>query len=133
MTKYIVILLSLAVAGGVWYWQSLTEDVTVQRGGALAQALNQCDLIAGKAASNLPEVLPFQKLEKAARQARVLERCMQDRGFEENPRWSSAATRQAAEHARAQQISEGEAYETLRRAAMMAAPEAGESYWRQKR
>lgn len=133
MTKYMMILLSLAMGGGVWYWQSLKEDVTVQQSGALAQALNQCDLIAGKAASHLPEVLPFQKLEKAARQARVLERCMQDRGFEENPRWASAATRQAVEQARIQQISENEAYETLRRAAMLAAPEAGDSYWRQKR
>lgn len=117
----------------VWYWQNLHEtDQTVPR-TALAQTINQCDLIASKAAAALPEALPFQKLEKAARQSRVLDRCMQDQGYRENPAWRPYALPIVRQMAAQQQVSEDEAYETLRRAAMLQAEKPDVvTYWRKR-
>lgn len=99
----------------------------------LGQTINQCDLIAMKAAAALPEALPFQRLEKAARQSHVVERCMQDRGYQENPAWVSQANLAASLLAKQQKISNSEAYETLRRQAMLQeAPAAKPNYWRKR-
>ncbi|WP_018986943.1 hypothetical protein [Methylophilus methylotrophus] len=118
--------------GGVWYWQSLTEVETGNQQTAMGQAINQCDLIATKAAAELPEALPFQKLEKAARQSRVLDRCMQDRGYEENPVWVSETNKRVPDIAREQNISESEAFETLRREAMLQSEGKLPAYWRKR-
>ncbi|PPD11735.1 hypothetical protein [Methylophilus sp.] len=118
--------------GGVWYWQSLTEVETGNQQTAMGQAINQCDLIATKAAAELPEALPFQKLEKAARQSRVLDRCMQDRGYQENPVWVSEANKRVPDIAREQNISESEAFETLRREAMLQSEGKLPAYWRKR-
>lgn len=133
-TSRVFAVLGLLLLGyaGFWYWQSLTEVSPATSHNEVSQVVNQCDLIASKAAAGLPEVLPFQKLEKAARQSRVLDRCMQDRGYQENPAWVTEATKQAQRMAHEQGISEAEAYETLRRQAMLqSAPEAV-GYWRKR-
>lgn len=117
---------------GFWYWQSLTEISPATSHNEVSQVVNQCDLIASKAAAGLPEVLPFQKLEKAARQSRVLDRCMQDRGYQENPAWVTEATKQVQRMAHEQGISEAEAYETLRRQAMLQSASEAVSYWRKR-
>lgn len=117
---------------GFWYWQSLTEVSSATSHNEVSQVVNQCDLIASKAAAELPEVLPFQKLEKAARQSRVLDRCMQDRGYQENPAWVAEATKQAQRMAHEQGISEAEAYETLRRQAMLQSAPGVVGYWRKR-
>lgn len=131
-TLHIVVLIvvGLLASLGVMYWQNLREEVPLPVSTELMQAINQCDLIAGKAAAGLPEALPFQKLEKMARQSKVVERCMQDRGYSENPAWVNSARRQAREIAQAQHISEDESYETLRRQAMLKEHVEGSSYWR---
>lgn len=118
--------------GGVWYWQSLTEVETGNQQTEMGQAINQCDLIATKAAAELPEALPFQKLEKAARQSRVLDRCMQDRGYQENPVWVSETNKRVPDIAREQNISESEAFETLRREAMLQSEGKLPAYWRKR-
>lgn len=118
--------------GVVWYWQSLTEVESGNPQSEVGQAISQCDLIASKAAAGLPEVLPFQKLEKAARQSRVLDRCMQDRGYQENPAWFTEVNRKVPHIAHEQGISESEAYETLRRQAMLQAGEKPVAYWRKR-
>lgn len=118
--------------GGMWYWQSLTEVETGNQQTAMGQAINQCDLIATKAAAELPEALPFQKLEKAARQSRVLDRCMQDRGYQENPVWVSETNKRVPDIAREQNISESEAFETLRREAMLQSEGKLPAYWRKR-
>lgn len=82
---------------------------------ALERVGDECELIAEKAAMALPEALPFQKLEKAARKSRVLQTCMNDRGYIENPAWVKYAQPIAAKTAKAENISVSEAYETLRR------------------
>lgn len=116
----------------VWYWQSLTDVEPTHRPSEVSQVINQCDLIASKAAAELPEALPFQKLEKAARQSRVLDRCMQDRGYEENPAWLSEVNKQVSAIAREQNVSENEAFETLRRKAMLQADDKSPPYWRKR-
>lgn len=118
--------------GGVWYWQSLTEVGPGNQHTEIGQAINQCDLIATKAAAELPEALPFQKLEKAARQSRVLDRCMQDRGYQENPVWVSETNKRVPDIAREQNISESEAFETLRREAMLHSEGKLPAYWRKR-
>lgn len=132
MRKWLSLLSALIVVVlGVLYWQNLheTDDVTLQT--PLTQAINQCDLIAAKAAADLPEALPFQKLEKAARQSRVLERCMVDHGYQENPAWVTNIRPLVKRNAMEAHVSEDEAYETLRRAAMLKADKDAElSYWR---
>ena len=117
---------------GLRYWQSLTETEPGNKQSEMAQAVNQCDLIASKAAAGLPEALPFQKLEKAARQSRVLERCMQDRGYAENPSWVAEANKKVLAIAREQGVSENEAFESLRRQAMLQADEKSPAYWRKR-
>ena len=116
----------------IWYWQSLSDLEPVNAQSDVAQAINQCDLIASKAAAELPEVLPFQKLEKAARQSRVLDRCMQDRGYQESPAWVLEANKKVPDIAREQDISENEAFESLRRQAMLQADEKSPAYWRKR-
>ncbi len=130
----VLMLLGLLLLGyeGVWYWQSLTEVETGNQQTAMGQAINQCDLIATKAAAELPEAFPFQKLEKAARQSRVLDRCMQDRGYQENPVWVSETNKRVPDIAREQGISESEAFETLRREAMLQSEGKLPAYWRKR-
>ncbi len=122
----------LVMGAGVLYWQNMHEDVPETAHGELAQMINQCDLIASKAAAELPEALPFQRLEKSARQSRVLDRCMQDRGYQQNPAWVARANARAGDIAHTQNISQGEALETLRRQAMLKDEDAGTSYWRKR-
>jgi hypothetical protein len=130
----VIMVLAVGLLGyaGVWYWQSLTEVEPGNQQNEIGQAINQCDLIATKAAAELPEALPFQKLEKAARQSRVLDRCMQDRGYQENPVWVSETNKRVPDIAREQGISESEAFETLRRKAMLQAGEIAPAYWRKR-
>ncbi|MGP1716641.1 MAG: hypothetical protein ACTS9Y_05635 [Methylophilus sp.] len=128
-----ILAMVLITSAGVLYWQNMADDPSDLPLSALAQTLNQCDLIAGKAAASLPEALPFQKLEKMARQSRVLDRCMQDRGYQQNPAWVAKANARASEIAHAQSISQDEAYETLRRQAMLRDDAAGTSYWRARK
>ena len=128
----LILLVGLAGLAGL-YWQNMADDEGMAQPSALSQAINQCDLIASKAAANLPEALPFQKLEKAARQARVLDQCMQDQSFQENPDWVRHATAKAQQVAKQQQISEGEAYEKLRRDDMLQAHATDHpAYWRKR-
>lgn len=128
----VVLVVVLLGSAGVWYWQSLTEVETGNQQTAMGRAINQCDLIATKAAAELPEALPFQKLEKAARQSRVLDRCMQDRGYQENPVWVSETSKRVPDIAREQNISESEAFETLRREAMLQSEGKLPAYWRKR-
>lgn len=113
-----------------WYSDTKTEKLT-QKISVLEKIGDECDLIAEKAAMNLPEALPFQKLEKAGRRARVLEDCMHDRAYLENPAWTKFAKPEAQKNAQTQHISYDEAYEGLRRMSMLAfkATKGEPLYW----
>jgi hypothetical protein len=115
----------------VYVYQQQSEVELPKHYTDLERVGDECDLIAAKAAMNLPEVLPFQKLEKAARQSHVLQTCMNDRGYIENPAWKKFAEPIAQQQAHDRQISVDEAYETLRREKVVAfSPIKGEPpYW----
>lgn len=130
--KFIILGVAVLLGCGFVYWWSLSEGDAPASPTVLTQTINQCDLIASKAAAELPEALPFQKLEKAARQSHVLERCMQDRGYQENPAWVADANKHISDIAHAKNTSEAEAYETLRRQAMLKENGSGLSYWRKR-
>ena len=111
-------LLLIAVLGYAVYDYQLTSDMP-RALTALETVGVECDLIAEKAAMALPEALPFQRLEKMARRARVMQNCMTDRGYAENPAWVKFAEPLAQQQAKQQQISQNEAYESLRRSHML--------------
>lgn len=100
---------------GAYFYMDASEVEAPRALTALERVGDECELIAEKAAMALPEALPFQKLEKAARQSRVLQTCMNDRGYVENPAWVKYAEPVAAKTAKVENISLNEAYETLRR------------------
>jgi hypothetical protein len=117
LTLGLVVIAILAAAG---YWYADTGvDNRPQQISALEKTGNECELISEKAALPLPEALPFQKLEKAGRKARVFETCMKDRAYIENPDWVKLAQPIARKNAQTQHISYNEAYENLRRQDML--------------
>jgi hypothetical protein len=110
----------LAIIAMLIYWYLyLGVESQSQQISALEKVGDECDLIAEKAAMHLPDALPFQKLEKSGRRARVLEDCMYDRAYIENPAWTKLAQPQAQKNAQIQQLSYSEAYENLRRKDML--------------
>lgn len=110
----------LAIIAIFIYWYADTGvEKQSQQISALEKVGDECDLIAEKAAMHLPEALPFQKLEKAGRRARVLEDCMHDRAYIENPAWAKFVQPQAQKIAQTQHLSYSEAYENLRRKDML--------------
>ena len=116
----VILVPALALLGMMMYADSMApDDQKPYQLSAMAKAGVECELISDKAAMKLPDALPFQRLEKAGRQARVLEDCMSDRGYQENPDWALFAQLQAAQQVKANKISEAEAYENLRRKYML--------------
>jgi hypothetical protein len=123
---------ALAIIAVLLYWFAEIEpENQLQPISTLEKVGDECDLIAEKAAMHLPEALPFQKLEKAGRRAKVLEDCMHDRAYIENPAWAKFAKPQAQKNAQTQHLSYSEAYENLRRKDMLRfkATKAEPIYW----
>lgn len=122
----------LALVGLMMYADMMApDDQKPYQLSELAKVGNECEIISEKAALKLPEGLEFQRLEKAGRQARVLENCMQDRGYVENPAWALFAKLQAEQATKASKVSVDEAYESLRRQYMLIyqAEKAEPLYW----
>jgi hypothetical protein len=119
------------IAITIYWYAEVRDDGLPTQITALEKSGGECDLISEKAAMSLPEALPFQKLEKAARKARVLENCMHDRAYIENPAWVTYAQPIVQKAAETQHISFNEAYENLRRKSMYVfKPAQGEPlYW----
>ena len=116
----VILVPALALLGMMMYAESMApDDQKPYQLSNLAKAGVECELISDKAAMKLPDGLAFQRLEKAGRQSHVLENCMSDRGYQENPDWTLFAQLQAAQQVKASKISEAEAYENLRRKYML--------------
>lgn len=116
----VILVPALALLGMMMYADSMApDDQKPYQLSSLAKAGVECELISDKAAMKLPDGLAFQRLEKAGRQARVLENCMNDRGYQENPDWVLFAKLQAAQQVKISEISDAEAYENLRRKYML--------------
>ncbi|HAJ72232.1 MAG TPA: hypothetical protein DCO68_09155 [Methylophilaceae bacterium] len=130
VVRYGLPLLVVIAIGAYWYDINSESEVSPTR-TLLDHMGDECELIAEKAALKLPEALPFQKMEKIARKLRVLETCMNDRGFVENPAWVKYAQPIAQKVAAQSKISENEAYETFRRQKMIefSSAKEGPMYW----
>lgn len=118
--KLVVSVAAIVVLCLTLYWAANTLDwfsaeLPNAEPAALPLALNTCSGIADKSVANLTAIVEFQKLEIAGRRARVLQNCMNDQGFIENPAWASATQSQAQVAAETLHISFNEAYEYLRR------------------
>ena len=112
----------LALVGLMYYADSMApDDQKPYQLSDLAKAGDDCELISEKAVIQLPESLEFQRQEKAGRKARVLETCMNDHGYKENPDWALFAKLQAEQEASKTKVkvSKDEAYENLRRSYML--------------
>ena len=133
---FVILVPALALLGMMIYADSMApDDQRPYQLSTLAKAGVECEMISDKAAMKLPEGLAFQRLEKAGRQARVLENCMSDRGYQENPDWVLFAQLQAAQQVKSHKISEGEAFESLRRKYMLVyqAEKSEPLYWQQSK
>ena len=133
---FVILVPALALLGMMIYADSMApDDQKPYQLSTLAKAGTECELISDKAAMKLPEGLEFQRLEKAGRQARVLENCMSDRGYQENPDWVLFAQLQVAQQVKFNKISEAEAFENLRRKYMLIyqAEKSEPLYWQQSK
>lgn len=114
-----MLLLCCALAFAAYqYYAGNGEAVASNKVTALQVTGDTCMTIAEKAAMHLPDRLPFQRLEKSARQVRVMKSCMSDRGYVENAKWQGYAQPVASANAQRDQVSESEALETIRRIAV---------------
>lgn len=78
----------------------------------------KCADIAERSVAHLAPIIEFQQLERISRKSNVLDRCMRDHGFIEQPAWLSYATPMATDHAKQNNISAAAALEDMRRLAM---------------
>ncbi len=101
------------------YWAKKDVEKPNAQASALALAINACDGIAEKSVAHLSAQVEFQLLEIAGRKVRVLQICMNDQGYIENPAWVKYAEPVAQKNAHAQQVSANEVYESLRRKSML--------------
>lgn len=85
----------------------------------LALTIDVCSGIADKSIMHLSAVVEFQRLEIAGRRIRVLENCMKDKGYKENPAWVTFTEALIKKTASSAGISSNEAYETIRRKDMV--------------
>lgn len=137
--KYIAIaVLLLAGAWGINYFTDFDfATLSLQnhevKTSALTKAGEECVAISEQATAHMQPKLEFQKLELAGRKANVVVRCMQDRSFYQNPAWLSYAQPIAANNAAAQNISQDEALENMKRADMLVFESLTDKplYWRQ--
>jgi hypothetical protein len=123
--------LLVIIAMFIYWYVDMGAENQSQQISVLEKIGDECDLISEKAAMYLPEALPFQKIEKPGRRARVLEDCMHDRAYLENPAWTKFAKPEAQKNTQTQHISYDEAYESLRRMSMLAfrATKSEPLYW----
>lgn len=85
----------------------------------LVLTIDACSEIADKSIMHLSAVVEFQKLEIAGRKVRVLENCMKDKGYKENPAWVKFTESLIKRNVSSAGISSNEAYETIRRKDML--------------
>jgi len=114
-------------------FSSMSSQHDDMQNSALIKAGEECVAISEQATAHMVPRVEFQKLELAGRKANVVVRCMQDRNFVQNPAWLSYAQPLASKNASAQNISQDEALENLKRADMLkfAAVPEHPSYWLQ--
>ena len=92
-----------------------SEKIQLKSPTLLEKKGDFCAGIAENAIANLHAMVEFQKLEILARKANVMQQCMTDQGFNENPDWLIYGTSLAKENAVKLEISQDEALQNLRK------------------
>lgn len=111
----VTILATLLLAVIVYVQLSDAPPNRIEMDKNLVHAIDDCSAIADKSVAHMVAIVDFQKLEIAGRRIKVLRQCMQDMGYQEDPRWTGYATPLAQLQAKSQNISADEAIEILRR------------------
>ena len=120
----IVTILALCIFAITYYVQnsdkknSLDLAVSAQeksKDSHLALTIDTCTGIADKSVAHLSAIVEFQKLEIAGRRIRVMQNCMNDKGFKENPAWVLFTESLLRKDAKSEDVSANEAYENDRR------------------
>ena len=117
-------ILALCIAALTYYVKnndsqnSLASSVGVQeksKNSRLALTIDTCTGIADKSVTHLSAIVEFQKLEIAGRRIRVMQNCMNDKGFKENPAWVLFSESLLHKDVKPADISANESYENERR------------------
>ena len=120
--KYIIGTIALLSAAGLWvaYENDFSFSPNApEKYTDLMKMGDRCVGITEKSATNLVAVVEFQKLEIAGRKSRVMQSCMNDNGYFENPVWLSFSTPIAKITSRKTGVSFNEALENMRRTSML--------------
>ena len=96
---------------------------------------DMCTGVAENAVANRQVIVEFQKYEILSDKILIMERCMDENGFEINSQWSNQIKSAMQKKASTEKISEAEAEETLRRMAMFDffSKDQKVAYWQTKK
>mgnify|MGYP000029068219 FL=1 len=96
---------------------------------------DMCTGVAENAVANREVIVEFQKYEILSDKILIMERCMDENGFEVNSQWSNQMKSVVQKKASTEKISEEEAEETLRRKAMFDffSKDQKVAYWQAKK
>lgn len=129
--KFLAIILILGL-GSLYAFNLLDDGQSDQAKppSQLEKVGEKCAGIRDRATADVVPIIEFQKLELESRRANVLNNCMRDHGYVENPAWKGSALPLAKKHANELGISQDEALEYLRRIAMQNfSPSSELDYW----
>ena len=139
-TKLLIALVCIAAAANFWLLPpsfspkaTATNEATAEQ-KAIGLIIDRCSGIADKSVANKNVTVEFEKLANEGVKANVIQNCMADNGFVQNPAWLKYATPIATANSQKNKISFDEALTTLSRADMQAfAPNpARPDYWFKK-
>ena len=137
-TKKILVIigLGLAVAANTYFYMSKDDSSTKPASQRLAQAAllkigEKCLDFGERAVAKDTSIIEFQQLEREAKRTNVIQRCMTDNGYQQNPAWLKYAQPIASTDAQKANISIDEAIVNLSRIHMQVfTPVAGRpDYW----
>ena len=122
MLRKITILLGviglLLAAYFKFYFIAEDDEGAVGPRTLLQEKGDMCTGIAENAVANRQAIVEFQKYEILSDKILILERCMDENGFEVNPQWHNQMKSVIQKKASIEKISEEEAEESLRRKVM---------------
>lgn len=135
----VIIGLSLAIAANTYFYIS-KDDVSAkpvsqtQAQATLIKIGEKCLDFGERAVAKDTPIIEFQQLEREAKRTNVIQRCMTDKGYQQNPAWLSYAQPIAKADADKTNSSTDEAIVNLSRKHMQVlSPVAGQpDYWVKK-
>ena len=136
---FVIIGLGLAVAANTYFYISKDDAAAkpasqTQAQAALIKIGEKCLDFGERAVAKDTPIIEFQQLEREAKRTKVMQRCMTDNGYQQNPAWLSYAPPIAKADANKANSSIDEAIVNLSRKHMQVlSPVAGRpDYWVKK-